>query len=127
MLTLAFDTTAEFGSVALVRSGETMAEALLHAPEGFSGILFREIGALLARESVTLPEVDLFAAASVPASSPGVRIGLAAAKGLAEVMGKPAVGVSNLELLAGFGSAPLRATVLDARRGEVFAALFDAA
>ncbi|HXJ41354.1 MAG TPA: tRNA (adenosine(37)-N6)-threonylcarbamoyltransferase complex dimerization subunit type 1 TsaB [Bryobacteraceae bacterium] len=125
MLTLALDTTAEFGSIAVVRGDETIAELLLHAPEGFSGLLFREVDALLARQGITLPEIDLFAAASGPGSFTGVRIGLAAIKGLAEVLGKPAVGVSNLEVLAGFGSAPLRATVLDARRGEVFAALFD--
>ena len=55
------------------------------------------------------------------------RIGLAAIKGLAEVAGKPAIGISNLEALASRGTAELRAPVIDARRGEVFAAVYDRA
>ena len=55
----------------------------------------------------------------------GVRIGLAAIKGFGEVLGKPVIAVSNLEALAEYGTAELRATVIDARRGEIFGALFD--
>jgi tRNA threonylcarbamoyladenosine biosynthesis protein TsaB len=46
-------------------------------------------------------------------------------KGLAEATGKPAIGISNLRALASFGSAPLRAAVLDARRGEIYGAVYD--
>jgi tRNA threonylcarbamoyladenosine biosynthesis protein TsaB len=46
-------------------------------------------------------------------------------KGLAESTGKRVIAVSNLRALAWFGSAPLRATVLDARRGEVYAAVYN--
>ena len=46
-------------------------------------------------------------------------------KGLAEATGKRVVAVSNLRALAFFGSAPLRATVIDARRGEVYAAVYN--
>jgi tRNA threonylcarbamoyladenosine biosynthesis protein TsaB len=56
-----------------------------------------------------------------------VRVGLACIKGLAEACGKPAVAVSNLQAIASFGSAPLRAAVLDARRGEIYGAVYDAA
>jgi tRNA threonylcarbamoyladenosine biosynthesis protein TsaB len=55
-----------------------------------------------------------------------VRIGLACVKGLAEALGKPAAAVSNLQALSTFGSAPLRAVVLDARRGEIYGAVYDA-
>jgi tRNA threonylcarbamoyladenosine biosynthesis protein TsaB len=54
-----------------------------------------------------------------------VRVGLAAVKGLAEAAGKTVVAVSNLRALASFGSALLRAVVLDARRGEVYGAVYD--
>jgi len=120
MLTLAVDTTAEFGSIAL---GDD--EVLLHEPRGFSGVLFGQIEALLARQDKRLEDIDLFAGASGPGSFTGVRIGLAAIKGLAEVLGKPAIAVSNLEALAEYGSADLRATVIDARRGEIYGALYD--
>jgi tRNA threonylcarbamoyladenosine biosynthesis protein TsaB len=125
MPTLAIDTTAEFGSIALVDSQGTREEILLHAPQGFSGPLFEQIEALLKRHEVQLKDIDLFAAASGPGSFTGVRIGLAAVKGLGEVLGKPVIAVSNLDALAQFGAGDLRAAVIDARRGEVYAALFD--
>jgi tRNA threonylcarbamoyladenosine biosynthesis protein TsaB len=78
------------------------------------------------RHEVTVRDVDCFAAASGPGSFTGVRVGLACIKGLAEAAGKAAVAVSNLRVLASFGTAPVRAVVMDARRGEVYAAVYDA-
>jgi tRNA threonylcarbamoyladenosine biosynthesis protein TsaB len=124
MLTLAIDTAAAIGSIALADERGVIADVRLEAPGGFGQVLFREIEALLARARVPLTDIELYAAASGPGSFTGVRIGLAAIKGLAEVAGKPAIGIPNLEALAQFGSADLRAPVIDARRGEVFAALF---
>jgi len=66
-----------------------------------------------------------FAAASGPGSFTGVRVGLACVKGLAEAVGRPAVGVSNLEALARCGTARLRAAVIDARRGDIYGAVYD--
>jgi tRNA threonylcarbamoyladenosine biosynthesis protein TsaB len=54
-------------------------------------------------------------------------VGLAAAKGLAEALSKQVVAVSNLQALASFGAAPLRAAVLDARRGQIYGGLYDTA
>jgi tRNA threonylcarbamoyladenosine biosynthesis protein TsaB len=125
MLTLAVDTTAEFGSIALANDADVLEEVLLHETKGFSASLFGQIGALLKRQGIALREIGLFAGASGPGSFTGVRVGLAAMKGLADVLNKPAAAVSNLEALATFGNADARATVIDARRGEVFAALFD--
>jgi tRNA threonylcarbamoyladenosine biosynthesis protein TsaB len=127
MLTLAVDTAADIGSMALVDENGTLEVARLHAPGGFGQTLFGELEALLARQRVRLADIDLYAAATGPGSFTGVRVGLAAIKGLAEVAGKPAVGVSNLAALAELGTADLRAPIIDARRGEIFAALFDRA
>ncbi len=127
MLTLAVDTTANLGSIALADENGVREEVLLHAPQGFSNVLFGEIEALLVRQGVLLPEIDLFAGASGPGSFTGVRVGLSAIKGLAEVLGKRVVAVSNLRALAEFGESDARATVIDARRGEVYAALYDSA
>ena len=128
-LILAIDTTAEFGSIALLgdsADGRLVADELpLHAPDGFGPLVFDAIATLLKRHEVELRDVTRFAAASGPGSFTGVRIGLAAAKGLAEVAGKPIVPVSNLHALASFGSQPRRAVLLDARRGEVYAAVYD--
>ena len=126
-LILAIDTTHEYGSVALARGETLLEEVPVHSTDGFGHILFPQIAALLERHGCELQQVDCFAAASGPGSFTGVRIGLTCIKGLAEATGKPVVGVSNLEALAAFGSQALRAVVLDARRGEVYGAVYDAA
>jgi tRNA threonylcarbamoyladenosine biosynthesis protein TsaB len=126
-LILAVDTTHEFGSLALVRGGTLVEEAAVHAPDGFAHVVYGALAGLLERNSMTLTEIDCYAAASGPGSFTGVRIGLACVKGLAEAMRKPAVAVSNLQAIASFGSAGLRAAVLDARRGQIFGAVYDAA
>jgi tRNA threonylcarbamoyladenosine biosynthesis protein TsaB len=126
-LVLAVDTTHEYGSLALIRGAETLEELLLHAPSGFAHVLYPHLAGLLARHTVRPAEIDCFAAASGPGSFTGVRVGLACIKGLAEALGRPAAAISNLQALSCFGSRPLRATVLDARRGEVYGAVYDAA
>lgn len=125
MLALAVDTTADFGSIALADDNDVREEVLLHSPQGFSNVIFGEIEALLARQAVLLPGIDLFAGASGPGSFTGVRVGLSAIKGLAEVLGKRVVAMSNLRALAEFGESDARATIIDARRGEVYAAVYD--
>ena len=122
---LAIDTTSEFGSLALVEEGRVVEEALLHSPEGFAHVLHDHIAGLLARRDVGLSGIDAFASAAGPGSFTGVRVGLAAVKGLAEATGKPAIGISNLQAPAWFGDRPLRATLLDARRGDVYGAVYN--
>jgi tRNA threonylcarbamoyladenosine biosynthesis protein TsaB len=120
-LVLALDTTHEYGSIAL--AGD---EVLLHAPAGFAHVLYPHLDQILRRNGVRLADLDCFAAASGPGSFTGVRVGLACIKGLAEAAGRPAVAVSNLEAVASFGSGPYRAPLLDARRGEIYGAVYDA-
>ncbi len=124
---LAIDTTSEFGSLALLEEKQLLEEVSLHSPDGFAHILFEQIEQLLARHQIALRQIDAFASASGPGSFTGVRIGLTAVKGLAEATGRKVVAVSNLQALAWFGTRGLRATVLDARRGEVFGAVYDMA
>src|SRR4029077_15722306 len=81
---LSIDTTSEFGSIALTDGARVVGETLLHSPDGFGHVLYREIGQLLDRHGVAVGEMECFAAASGPGSFTGVRVGLAAAKGLAE-------------------------------------------
>jgi tRNA threonylcarbamoyladenosine biosynthesis protein TsaB len=125
-LILAIDTTGARGSLALVRGGVLEEETLLESPDGFAHVIHDEVRALLERRGIGLREMDGFASASGPGSFTGVRIGLTAMKGLAEAMGKPMFGVSNLQALAWFGERALRGTLIDARRGEVYGAVYDA-
>jgi tRNA threonylcarbamoyladenosine biosynthesis protein TsaB len=122
---LALDTTSEYGSIALVEGAELIEEAALHSPEGFAHIVFDEIQNLLKRHRLKLRDLDGFASASGPGSFTGVRVGLTAVKGLAEACGRRVVAVSNLQALAWSGTRPLRAPVLDARRGEIYGAVYD--
>lgn len=126
-LILAVDTTSEYGSLALLRDEELLDEVLVHAPKGFAHLLYGHLAELLGRHGLKISEIACFAAASGPGSFTGVRVGLACVKGLAEAVGRPAVGVSNLQAIASCGTAPLRAALLDARRGEVYGAVYDAA
>jgi tRNA threonylcarbamoyladenosine biosynthesis protein TsaB len=122
---LALDTTSEYGSIALAEGAELIEETALHSPEGFAQIVFDEIQNLLERHRLKLRDLDGFASASGPGSFTGVRVGLTAVKGLAEACGRRVVAVSNLQALAWFGTRPLRAPVLDARRGEIYGAVYD--
>lgn len=125
MRIVALDTTTAFGSIALLEDGEIREEMPMHSAEGFSQTLFTDLKRLLDRREWTVDSVGCFAAASGPGSFTGVRVGLAAVKGLAEAAGASAAGVSNLQALAACGSADLRAAVADARRGEVYGAVYD--
>jgi tRNA threonylcarbamoyladenosine biosynthesis protein TsaB len=124
-LLLAIDTTHEFGSLALLRGSETVEEVLLHAPTGFAHVLYPKLSQLLDRHAVSIGSIDCFAAASGPGSFTGVRVGLACVKGLAEALGKPAIAVSNLQAVATFAFGDMRAAVIDARRGDIYGAVYD--
>ncbi len=126
MRLLAIDTTSESGSLALAEGGHVIEEVPLRSPDGFAHMMFPEIEALLARHNLKITDIEGFAAAAGPGSFTGVRVGLTAAKGLAEATGRKVVAVSNLQALAWFGTKPLRAPVIDARRGEIFGAVYDA-
>lgn len=126
-LILSIDTTQPDGSIALLRDGDLLQEVALHAPSGFAEIIYPALQALLADKGLKLADIDTYAVASGPGSFTGVRIGLAVAKGCAEMHGKLVVPVSNLLAIAAM--ADLRGPVcaiIDVRRGEFAAAVFDA-
>jgi tRNA threonylcarbamoyladenosine biosynthesis protein TsaB len=122
---IAVDTTSEFGSIALTEGGVVVEEIEMHSTDGFGPVLFDLLADLMNRHGWTYASVGGFAAASGPGSFTGVRVGLAAVAGLAEVCGAKAAGVSNLQAMAVYGSAKIRAPFFDARRGEIYAGLFD--
>jgi tRNA threonylcarbamoyladenosine biosynthesis protein TsaB len=123
---LSVDTTSECGGVALLSGAELVGQTDIQSADGFGHLLFGEIERLLAAHGWALDSVDCFAAAAGPGSFTGIRVGLAAVKGLGEALERPVVAVSNLQAVAWYGSAPLRAALIDARRGEVYAALYSA-
>jgi tRNA threonylcarbamoyladenosine biosynthesis protein TsaB len=88
--------------------------------------MFRHLEFLLRELSLGIEEFDLFAVAVGPGSFTGLRVGLAAVKGWAEVYRKPIAAVSGLEAVAAqsHSAAPLLAPVLDARRGQIYFAVY---
>ena len=101
MTVLAVDTSTEHASLVLLKVGQALAcGGLQAARDGHSTQLFGEIQSLLRRAGAQLEDIDCFAAGAGPGSFTGVRVALAAVKGLAMALGKPMAAVSNLQALA---------------------------
>jgi len=126
VIILAIDTTNEHGSIAIAEDERAMEEVALPPGDGFGHVLFGEIEKLLARNGMRLADMDAFASASGPGTFTGVRVGLTAVKGFAEALSRKVVAVSNLKAMAYFGKSELRAPMLDARRGDVYGAVYNA-
>jgi tRNA threonylcarbamoyladenosine biosynthesis protein TsaB len=126
MLLLVTDTSGKNGSVALARAEAPFAiEVIESAPLAggtFSAQLVPQIAMLMARNGFSKSDLDAFVVVSGPGSFTGLRVGLAAIKALAEILRKPIVPVSLLELQAiASGAFGKVLAVLDAGRGDVFA------
>lgn len=126
-LVLALDTSHSKGSVCVTRGVDPLCEIVFDASDTHSATLMPAIDTCLRTAKVALREVDRFAVVIGPGSFTGLRIGLATVKGFAAVRERPVSPVGSLELLAaalpfsGFPVMPL----IDARRGEVYASLYD--
>jgi len=132
MLLLAIDTSGRLGSIALARGHEDgscdVIEVVGLAGGTFSAQLVPQVAALLSKHGFTKRDIDAFVAASGPGSFTGLRVGLAAIKALAEILGKPIAAVSLLEVLALAGGAEgTVCAALDAGRGEVYSGEYEVA
>lgn len=128
MLLLAVDTADRAGSLAVLKDGRLAGVISAVSDEPYSSRLFRQLDFLLQELQLRTSEFDVFAVASGPGSFTGLRVGLAAVKAWGEVFSKPIVAVSGLEATAAQAQAvtpgTLIAPVLDARRGQIYAALY---
>ena len=120
-LLLGIDTCGPSGSVALGRLAAGEVEILGQIElEGrsYSATLVAAVGEVLAQAGTKLSLLHAMVAVNGPGSFTGVRVGLSAVKGLAEVAQIPVVAVSRLEVLA--KKAGVASSALDAHRHEVF-------
>jgi tRNA threonylcarbamoyladenosine biosynthesis protein TsaB len=125
MLILAADTSGKQGSIALAHGWNDgkcdVIEVVPLAGGTFSAQLVPQVAALLSKHGFKEQDIDAFAVASGPGSFTGLRVGLAAIKGLAEILGKPIATVSMLEVMAIAGGMQGRVLAfLDAGRGEAY-------
>ena len=126
MLILAFESSARPASVALVRDGKLLAQSLQVSALTHSRTLLPMCEDLLKNTGLTLAEIDAIAVAQGPGSFTGIRIGVSTVKGLCWGAEKPCIGVSTLEAMAwhGLSAGGLVCPVMDARRAQVYNALF---
>lgn len=126
-VTLALDTSSRALSVAALRDDELLAELFIDAGRRHEETLVPAVEQVLFCSGLVMGDIDLFACCAGPGSFTGLRVGLATARGFAQATSKPLVTVSSLEALAsnamqgeGLNVCPM----LDARRGEVYAACY---
>lgn len=129
MTFLAFDTSGEMCVLALAEEdGAVRAVTVFEGRRTLSRRLMGELDSLLTRSGLTLPDLTAFAVGVGPGSFTGVRVGVTTAKTLAQVTGKPLVGVGTLDAYAAVWLTHDDDTslvpVLPSRRGEVYAAVY---
>ena len=137
MIILAVETSTEAESIAIVeaaaqREGEfapaakLLAEYTLNVTANHSGRLMPAIDHLLREASLSIRDVHGISLALGPGSFTGLRIGVSTVKGLAYALKVPVVGIPTLDALAQNAryASSLVCPVLDARKKEVYAALY---
>ena len=130
MLIFAADTSGKQGSIALahgLNNGKCDVIEVVPLTGGtFSAQLVPQVAALLSKHGFKKQDIDGFAVASGPGSFTGLRVGLAAIKGLAEILAKPIAAVSRLEAVAIAGGMRGRILAfLDAGRGEAYLSRYE--
>ncbi len=128
MIILAVDTTTLTGSVALLEKSELLTEVNIDSSLTHSERLLPSVDFILKTNGLSIHDVDGFALAAGPGSFTGIRIGLSTIKSLSYASGKPVAAVSTLKALAWKLRHPhgrLLCPLLDAKKGEIYAALFE--
>jgi tRNA threonylcarbamoyladenosine biosynthesis protein TsaB len=127
MLVLGVESSGPRGGVALLEDSRTLGEALFEAGMVHGREIAPAADRLLKAAGRGPADLDLVAVDIGPGSYTGLRVGLAAAKGLAFALGRPIVGVPSLDVLAeaAKGLGGVLATAIDAKWDQVYGALYE--
>ena len=127
MLILALESSAQAASAALMEDESLIAQYSQCSGLTHSRTLLPMVEDMLKNTEKKIADVDLIAVAHGPGSFTGIRIGVSTVKGLAWASDKKCVGVSTLEAMAwhGVSAGGLICPVMDARRSQVYNALFE--
>ena len=132
---LIIDTALEQAIVALSKEGKIVAELINNETHSHASFLQVAIAKLLERQAMPIEKIDAVVVTLGPGSYTGLRVGLASAKGIAYTLQKPLIGLSTLTALAYTASQSVPEanassyqifSMIDARRMEVFGAIYDA-
>jgi tRNA threonylcarbamoyladenosine biosynthesis protein TsaB len=126
VIILGIDTAGQSGSVALVDETQVLASFFLRQAPTFSSHLVRLVDVVCAQAGCRVDDLGGFAVSLGPGGFTSLRVALATAQGLAMATGKPLVGCSTFEALVAFVAEwdGTVCPVLEARRGEVYAAFY---
>lgn len=120
---LAFDTSAAHCAAALLSGHRVLAERHEDMPTGQADRLVPMLEEMLSNAGIGWPDLAVIGVGTGPGNFTGVRISVAAARGLALGLGIPAVGVTSLEAMA-HGCDGVRVVTMDARRDAIYAQVF---
>ena len=126
MKLLAVETSTMMGGIAVMDDDKLVAESRLNVRVTHSERIMKEIDRVLQGAGLDISGIDVFGISIGPGSFTGLRVGLSTVKGLVYATGKKLVTVSTLEGMAWnipFSACPV-CTMLDARRKEIYAAVF---
>ena len=128
---LQIETATQVCSVALSDNGNTIALKELQARNIHASSLTLFIQDVMAEANLQYQDLDAIAVSKGPGSYTGLRIGVSTAKGLCYALDKPLIGINTLDMMAkGYieqhtGFEGLICPMIDARRMEVFTAIYD--
>ena len=124
---LMLETSTECCSAAIARGTEKIVEVRTETSKQHASQLAPFIQELLKKEGLKVSDCDAVAVSEGPGSYTGLRVGVSTAKGLCFGSGKPLISVGTLRILAmqGRGKADIIVPMIDARRMEVYSAVFD--
>jgi tRNA threonylcarbamoyladenosine biosynthesis protein TsaB len=128
---LNIDTAQETAFVCISENGKPKFVAENHSQKDHASFLHPAIDELLKKSLLSINELDAIAVTKGPGSYTGLRVGMSAAKGLAYTLQKPLITISTLELMAHDmlmttgDKESMICPMIDARRLEVFTALYD--
>lgn len=130
-LILNIDTTSEQALVNVAREGVVLCEEVNEQQRDHASFLHPAIIAVLKKSGLVIGNIDAVAVSHGPGSYTGIRVGVAAAKGICYAAEKPLITINQLEILAkdaidnSHGNTGVYCALMDARRMEVFTALYN--